>query len=65
MCNKKLKPEQVLKYLGKDCATEQQPFAIVGEYMQCKGRVFVKAVKNDSVFCYELEINSTGNRICN
>jgi hypothetical protein len=37
----------------------------MGEYMQCKDRVFMKAVKNDSVFCYELEINSTGNRICN
>jgi len=33
--------------------------------MQSKNIVHLKAVKDNSVFSYEMEINSTDNKICN
>lgn len=33
--------------------------------MQFKNNLYLKAAKDNSVFCYEMEINSTENKICN
>lgn len=37
---------------------------MIGEYMQFKNKVYLKAVKHNSIFSYEADIVANENRIC-
>lgn len=54
---KRIKHNEVLTFLSNQLLGEgESPETMVGEYVQHKDRLFVKTVRNNTIFSYELEI---------
>ena len=56
--NKRLKTGQMLKYLSKEVVNDpEQKDTLIGEYRHHKNKVFIKTVKDQEIFSYELDIS--------